>query len=133
MRASLRRRPRSSHRRRPLWLLLCSAFGLGTAVGYAAGAQRSVLGLAFLAGLLVGLLAIERLWVRRRAARAASESRRSGLGGSRHFAAAPPNPRGRPADGPTAAAPEGQPGSPAPEESHDLARDRSTRRQRYLM
>ncbi len=133
MRSLLPRRPPAPRRRQSLWLLLFSAFGLGTAVGYAAGAQRSVLGLAFLAGLLIGLLAVERFWVGRRAARTGSESRRSGLGGSRHFVAAPPNPRRRSADGPTAAAPESEPSSTPPDDAYDLARDRSTRRQRYLM
>ena len=106
MRPLLRRPPRWPRRRHSLWLLLFSAFGLGSAVGYAAGAQRSLLGLAFLAGLLIGLLAVERFWVRRRAARA---------------------------DGQPEAPAERERPSPPPEGAYDLARDRSTRRQRYLM
>lgn len=100
-------RPALSRRPRALWLLLLSAFGLGAAVGYAAGAQRSVLGLAFLAGLLVGLLGVER-WLARRAGRRRQDA---------------------PADTPHARRPAARP----PESSYDLARDRSTRRQRYLM
>lgn len=106
MRPLLRRQARWPRRRRSLWLLLLSAFGLGSAVGYAAGAQRSVLGLAFLAGLLIGLLAVERFWAGRRAARAAEQ--------------------------PAAPVEREQPSRP-PENAYDLARDRSTRRQRYLM
>ncbi len=100
-------RPALSRRPRALWLLLLSVFGLGAAVGYAAGAQRSVLGLAFLAGLLVGLLGVER-WLARRA-------------GRRRQDAAAEAPHGR------------RSVSRPPESSYDLARDRSTRRQRYLM
>ena len=106
MRSLLRRPSRWPRRRRSPWLLLFSAFGLGCALGYAAGAQRSVLGLAFLAGLLIGLLAVERFWAGRRAARAEEQL-------------ASPMERERP--------------SRPPENAYDLARDRSTRRQRYLM
>lgn len=107
MRHLLRRLPGPSRRPRSLWLLVFSTFGLGAAVGYAAGAQRSVLGLAFLAGLLLGLLGVER-WLARRADR------------RRQDAAAEAPPARRPPSRP-------------PESSFDLARDRSTRRQRYLM
>lgn len=86
-----------------LSLLLLGVFGLGGAVGYAAGAQRSLLGLSFLAGLLVGLAAVEWLLRRRRARQQAEEPRPRS---ERKLE------RGRP---------------------YDLARDRSTNKQRYPM
>jgi len=91
--------------KRRLGLLLLAVFGLGGAVGYAAGAQRSLLGLTFLAGLLAGLALVEWLLRQRQAALQDEEPR-------------PRSERGLLERG-------GRP--------YDLARDRSTKKQRYLM